>query len=173
MTLMNLGVAAMEAGEQERAIGYLQEALDLHRRTGNRDNQALVHTNLGRLRMIIGDAEGALAEGLAAERLYRENPTADPRQGQAKENLSEAYLKLGDIAAARREIEDAVRIRIEFFDRRGLAGSLRQAGHVHRAEGDFAAARKAWREAAEILEEFADPASAELAELIEELPPGP
>ena len=167
MTLMNLGVAAAEAGEQERAIDSFQRALEIHRSAGNREQQALVHTNLGRLRMLIGDAEGALAEGLEAERLYRENPTADPRWGQAKENLSEAYLRLGDVAAARREIEDAVRIRTEFFDRRGLAGSLSQLGHVHRAEGELEAARKAWQEAAEIFEEFADPALAEVLALLQ------
>lgn len=168
--LMHLGIAAAEAGEQERAIDSLQQALEIHRRAGRREQQALVHTNLGRLRMLIGDAEGALAEGLEAERCYRENATPDPRRGQAKENLSEAYLQLGDVAAARREIEDAVRIRTEFLDRHGLAGSLSQLGHVHRAEGEFEAARRVWREAAEIFEEFADPTSAELVALIEDLP---
>jgi len=41
--------------------------------------------------------------------LYLKNPVDDPRLAETKESLSAAYLQLGEVVAARREIEEALR----------------------------------------------------------------
>jgi tetratricopeptide (TPR) repeat protein len=83
--------------------------------------------------------------------------------------LSEAYLSLGELAQARSEIDQAVRLQTEFYDRNGRARSLCQLSRVLLAMGDRPGAGQAWREAAALFAELGNPAAPELDTLRAEL----
>lgn len=168
-TLANLGIAAMEAGEPERALASLLESLDLCEQTGNRDGAAVAHTNIGELLLRLGRPREAVPQSLLARGLYLERDADDPRLAEVLITLSESHLLLGEVADARTDIEEAVRVTVVACRPHVQARALRQYGHVLLAGADPDGARAAWSEAAHIFTELDPPAAQETRVLIDEL----
>jgi tetratricopeptide (TPR) repeat protein len=123
VTLANLGLVYAELGRAEgvaahldRAMEYLTEALDLHRRTGDRNNEvetlrvlAATHLDAGRHGVALEVAERAVA-------LARE--AADLRfETLALNTLATVYARLGDFPPAVERHRQALRIARDIGDR--------------------------------------------------------
>jgi tetratricopeptide (TPR) repeat protein len=164
-TLNNLGIAAMESGQPERALRYLREGVELSRLSGDPVRQAVVCANLGQLQFRLGHVTEAIAETQEAARLYGTRPGTEPRLAYAMTTLSEAYLSLGDLDAAKAHISEAARLQSEFYDRHGQARSLCQLARVLLAKGDRPSAQQAWHEATALFAGLGATVTGELAEL--------
>ena len=84
---------------------------------------------------------------------------------QASDNASQAYLLAGSHALALSRAREAVSVRRQLSDQRGLAEALRNLGGLLADAHDSDQAGAAWREAAGILRELGDPSAAEVEAL--------
>jgi DNA-binding SARP family transcriptional activator/tetratricopeptide (TPR) repeat protein len=164
-TFINMGIAAMEAGFPDQAIDYQRQALSYYQASGATDQEATARTNLGYIHLLLGQADDAIRETDAAVRLYRLAPTVNLGLADALDNLSQAHLLAGSSARALSSAQDAVSVRRQLADQRGLADGLRHLGGLL-ADSDREGARAAWREAAGILRDLDDPAAAEVEALL-------
>jgi len=106
-TLDLIGVAYSEMGQPQKALGYHEQALKIHRETGNVRREAISLRNLGHVYILLGQPDQALAElsqGLAIFRRIGDLNSA----GVALEDNARAQLAKGNLADARKNIEEAL-----------------------------------------------------------------
>jgi tetratricopeptide (TPR) repeat protein/transcriptional regulator with XRE-family HTH domain len=164
--LNNLGIASMEAGLPDQAVGYMLRSLAYREAAGLTRDQADSHANLGNIYLLMGRFTESIAHCESAQRLYdREAETGEGR-AEALLTMSRAYHGMGDLGNARRRAEAAVVAYRNIYDQHGTAASLRQLGIILHEAGDPVGARKAWRESASTLRLLNDPGAAEVEALI-------
>jgi tetratricopeptide (TPR) repeat protein len=128
--LANLGSVHWWLGDHRTARQYHEQALEGHRRTGDRDGEARALARLGLVHERLGDYQAAAEHMVSALMSYR--ATGD-RHGEGSQliNLGALHRRLGDLKEAARELRQAAEIFVEL-------GDLRLEGY---ALGNLAAAR--------------------------------
>jgi tetratricopeptide (TPR) repeat protein len=169
-TLNNLGIASMEAGLPDKAIGYLLRSLAYRQATGQTRQQADINANLGNIYLLLGRFTESIAHCESAERLYEREAEAGEGRAEALLTMSRAHHRTGDLGNARRRAEEAVAAHRDIYDQHGTAASLRQLGTILHEEGNPAGAHEAWLESASTLRQLKDPGASEVEALIATLP---
>jgi tetratricopeptide (TPR) repeat protein len=131
------GLAHFQFGDMEKAIEYLNQALLIHRQTGNRHGEGtdlgtlgLAYAGLGEVEKAIGYYEQALAIARAI----------GDRRGEANAlgNLGGAYHRLGgEVKKAISYYERQLTIAREVRDRRGESTALGSLGLAYASYGDL------------------------------------
>jgi LuxR family maltose regulon positive regulatory protein len=139
-------------GDLEQGLHYYLASLQLFRRLGNREREAVALHNLA---AGIYLPQGRLRETLSTEqtslRILEELHSY--RACFPLITLGQTYLQCGDLEAAHAVLERLLRLTDTYQDppRRGYA--LYLLGHLHREQGDRAAARRCYDEAHIIAEQ--------------------
>src|SRR5262249_47237312 len=110
-------------GEYGRLLALLGEAEALARALDDRARLGRVLAQMGRLRRVTGDYDGAIAAGRQALALATELGDST-LQGQASHRLGQAYLSLGDFGRA----AELLRRNVEATDRE--SGTPRAEGRI-------------------------------------------
>jgi DNA-binding SARP family transcriptional activator/Tfp pilus assembly protein PilF len=143
--LTNLG---MVLGEQRvnDAIGYFEQALAIHRETGDRRDEARAANSLAFTYVALGRYEEAVAALLGALELQRE---AGRRYGEgvALCNLGEAYVELGRHDEAIARSQEALAIAREVGSVRDQGYALYNLGRAHLELGRTAEAAELFQQA--------------------------
>ncbi len=105
------GIAAVHTvmDEHQKALDVYQQALPLARAAGNRRGEAAALNNIGRTYFSLGEYPKSLDFHQQALGLIR---AAGDRRGEAqmRYNLARAQRARGDLAAARSQVEEAIRL---------------------------------------------------------------
>ena len=146
--LNNLG---MVLGDQraDDALGYFEQALAIHRETGNEKGQAQASNNLARMYQLLGrheEAVAALARSLDLQRRVGRRPG----EAIALGNLSEAYRELGRFDEAIASAQQALGIAREIGAARGEGYALLYLGRAHLELGHVTEATDLLEQAAAI-----------------------
>jgi predicted ATPase/uncharacterized protein HemY len=138
--LTTLGKAERFAGRIENACSYLESALPLHRETGNREGECLVHDNLGMLFRHQGRSADALRHVEEALAITREIG-ARHREGGMWGSLGILHRHDGRMDEARVCFEAALAIHREVGNRRLEGVLLGNLGILHYDHGRLDEAR--------------------------------
>ena len=134
--LWGIGLIYNNMGEMDEALKYNQEALEIHRKIGNRLGEASVLGNIGLIYSDLGDSEKALKYLQDALKIDRE---IGYRQGEASDlgNIGLIYSSQGDSEKALKYHLDALKIHKEVGYRQGEASQLGNIGLIYSDLGDF------------------------------------
>jgi tetratricopeptide (TPR) repeat protein len=141
----NLGIISHLRGRHAEAIGSWEIAVAAFERAGLRAGAAECYHNLG----ITYREQGALDRALAeADRAVAQAEAAGDRAlwALALRGRAEIRVVRGDLAAARRELEQVWQLRSQQPNPISEAEDLRVSASVLTAEGDLAAAERALRD---------------------------
>lgn len=134
--LHGLATTLMYAGEPERAAELLRSAIRLRGETGSRREQAISLFVLGQIEREAGHLETAIAQHQQALRLM----SAPRDRAQAHLWLAKDFMTAGNVAAARRELDQILQLELPATHRHlGLA--LAELGDLESAAGRRDAAR--------------------------------
>jgi tetratricopeptide (TPR) repeat protein len=126
----NLGVIYRILGRMERAIEYLEKALQIYKELGDALGEAMTLNNLGRVYAELGSRERASGDYEQALHIYQEQ--GDPvGEGCSLNNLGWIYISLGKDEPAQEYFEQALSIFREVGDRKGEAETLNNLGRVY------------------------------------------
>ena len=131
----------------ERAIAAIAK-----RPGGPIPTDAIPYFNYGFAALEQGRADDAAALLEQAHDLARRDKHLDRLRARIEGALGRTALERGDLALARRQLEDAVGLQRSLDDAPGLASSLRQLGELALLEGEPARALEYGRESAELTE---------------------
>jgi tetratricopeptide (TPR) repeat protein len=107
--LRSLGNAYDDLGDVRKAIGYLEQALEIAREIGDRRGEGNALGNLRAAYHRLGEVRKAI--GYYEQALEIDREIGDRRgEGADLANMGQAYKKLGDVAKARELWEEALRI---------------------------------------------------------------
>jgi tetratricopeptide (TPR) repeat protein len=126
----NLGVIYRILGRMERAIEYLEKALQIYKEQGDALGVAMTLNNLGRVYAELGGRERARGDYEEALHIYREQGDS-VGEGCSLNNLGWIYISLGKNEHAQKYFEQALSIFKEVGDRRGEAETLNNLGRVY------------------------------------------
>ena len=147
-----LGEAFEGQGRLQESLSHAQQALAFSQAARYRRGQPNALNKIGWYHALLGDAHQALAYCQQALDLYRE--LGDPRgQANTLDSIGYAYYRLGHLQMAIAYFEQSVTLQ-ERGDRHGQATHLTHLGDAHYATGDLRAARDAWQEALDILDDL-------------------
>ena len=142
-------------GEYEKAKEYLEKALAIRIKIGDRAGQAADYGNLGAVFKSLGEYEKA--------KQYLEKAIAirikiDDRAGQAVGygNLGAVFKSLGEYEKAKQYLEKALAIRIKIGDRAGQAADYGILGAVFQCLGEYEKAKGYFEKALAIRIEISD-----------------
>lgn len=139
--LQRLGRAWREAGDQVRAQGAQEEALELARRSGDAAYEAISLQNLGVLALGQGKLYTALS--LFREALEIFHRVELPEElANALQNLGRLYTVLGHLPEATDALEEACAISVELDDPARQADCLTELAWVRSRLGDHLTALK-------------------------------
>jgi tetratricopeptide (TPR) repeat protein len=140
----NLGIISSLRGRHAEAIGSWEIAVAAFERAGLRRGVAECHHNLAITYRVQGALDRALAE---ADHAVAEADAAGDHALRAlvRRGRAELLVHRGELAPARRELDEVRQIRYRLSDPVGAAEDLRVAAAVLAAEGDLAAAEQALR----------------------------
>ncbi len=125
------GRSGQALGDTERAVGHYRTGLDLCRSTGDHADEASGLANLAGALRDLGDHDNALA--VAREALVKATRLAMLRtQAGAHHVIGTVLLELGDVEAARVELEAALALSTEANHPRGRGDALVALSAVHR-----------------------------------------
>ncbi len=146
--LIGLGELARHRSNDEEAVGYYEQALDLAGKVGYRYGRLQALLPLGHLTIRNGSAEEALERFRAAESLARD---LDDRLALANALLgeAEAFERCRDWADASAALSDAASIFTALNSQVGVGGCLQRWGDLLRRQGDADGALSKFMEAAE------------------------
>src|SRR5262249_42673451 len=131
-TLVNIGLAQQRLDNPEKAREAYGQALDLARQADDRKTQSRVLANLGYLELSLGHPGTALERCRDALLLAAGDGEAE---SAARNAMGAAYLELGDLEAARTELQRAAAISRERGDDIHEANSLLNLARVARRRG--------------------------------------
>ena len=139
------GLAYWQTDYDAAGIAY-RETLDLCRTVGDRAGEAAALYNLGFIVVIGGDPQEAWSIFSSARDIHHE---LGDEAGSALDDfgLGVVAVHRAQWTKAREVLGPSIRRFREFEERWGLANALILMGRVYREEGDFQAARGAYREA--------------------------
>jgi serine/threonine protein kinase/tetratricopeptide (TPR) repeat protein len=154
-TALHLGQALRIVGRVDEARRCFEEALAVHRVTGDRRSEGLVLGNLGNLLTVEGQVEEASRCFEAALAIHRE--MGHRRfEGNALGNLGNLHIMVGHVEEARQDYENALAILREVGDRRTEGVFLGNLGRLHGEQGRKEEARLHFEEALAIFREVGD-----------------
>lgn len=153
--LNNLGYLANMTGENEKAIAYYEDALDILKETGDQGSMAGVLYNLGDMRALQGDIHGALEAFHFSLKLHEE---AKDQRGTAYvlNNLGWHYHVQGDDENAMRYLEKALTIRKNLDDLRGLGNTYNNLGLICLEKGELEKAKDYFLQSEKLMREGND-----------------
>jgi tetratricopeptide (TPR) repeat protein len=152
-THIQLGAVFEQQGDAGKALAHNQQALDLYHRIGSARGLARVLNNIGWYHALLGEPEQALTHCRQALTLNRE--VGDRRiEAQTLHSVGYAHLLLGQHDQAIDHLQRSSAIRQSTGDRHGYAVHLDHLGDAYHAAGDRDAARHAWRQALDILDQL-------------------
>jgi signal transduction histidine kinase/CheY-like chemotaxis protein/Tfp pilus assembly protein PilF len=125
---------------------YLMDCLIIYRKYNDFHNQARVQKSLGTIYEYIGDVKNAVKSyesSIEAAELIKDNSLIS----NAYNPLSGIYLKQSNIQKAMQLIEDAIELKNESGDIRGLAFSIYGRGKVYTKTGEYHKAERDFKEA--------------------------
>jgi non-specific serine/threonine protein kinase len=141
--LLNLGMIAYMRNEPLRALARLQASVAAAREGGNLPQLSLALTFLGRTLMSInGPFDGASAEALEESLVLAQTAESRYATGHALATLGDLVWRQGNAERALPLWRQALVVRSELTDRRGIAGCLERLALVLAATQRFTSA--AW-----------------------------
>jgi CHAT domain-containing protein/Tfp pilus assembly protein PilF len=153
--LVSLGSLQLQAGQTQKAKDYFNQALQIWRKVGNRNGEALALNDIGRAYGDLRHPQEALEFFNQALPLWRE---AGNRRGEALtlNNIGRVYSDLGQEQHALENLNQALPIWREVGNHHGEASTLNAMGRVYSDMGQeqkamelFNQALPYWREAAD------------------------
>jgi predicted ATPase/class 3 adenylate cyclase len=153
--LAGLGVLTSMQGDYAAAAVFLEEALDLQRKRGDRQSIAHSLNNLANAVVLQGDYERAL-------QLYRQSHDVAAEMGDfgarsfGLMNLADVEARLGDHESARGHFEASLAAFRQSGDRWGEAFALDSFGTIALRSGDAVEARRLHEEALAISRDLQD-----------------
>src|SRR3989440_518411 len=144
----NLGVLCRALGRMQQAREYIERALRIYEKEGDRVDESWSLNHLGRVYSQIGNKEQAREYYEQALRICQEE---GDRLGEATalNNLGKTYYAHGQLDEARTYLDRALRMRRE-VDRRGAGRTLNNLGEVYASMGQRERARECYEEALSI-----------------------
>ncbi|MGK5676318.1 BTAD domain-containing putative transcriptional regulator [Micromonospora sp. URMC 106] len=139
MALHNLAEIEFELGNFPAADEHLTRCLAMRRDHHDAVGEAITLVALGRTHSQLGRHLDALTALTAGLRLCRRTGNRED-EWEALLSRSEVHLRLGDVALAHRDGEEALTLARAVGDRYGEAAALRQLGRVQERRGERAAA---------------------------------
>lgn len=141
-------------GDLEQEQQHYRRALDLFRRLGNREHEALILHNMAAYDLLRGLLQETRETEQASLRILEELHSY--RICFPLITLGQTYLECGELETARTVLERLLRLSDAYQDavRRGYA--LLLLGHLHREQGNTAAARACYDEVWGIAEQTQD-----------------
>ncbi|MEP7022555.1 MAG: helix-turn-helix domain-containing protein [Actinomycetota bacterium] len=160
---LNLAVLRERQERFGDANDHALRALELYRRDGHRVGEGIALNSLGYGYALAGDFARALQ--CCTEALVVNNEI-DHRKGKAHtfDSLGYIYAQLREFGKSAGYYREALVLFREFGDRYNEADALINLGGVASDSGDEPAARAAWRQAAEILDDLDHPRADEVRE---------
>ena len=148
-------------GRYDEALAHNMQALDLHRSAGDRTWEAAALNNVGWCHARLGDYRQALAY---SEQALALNQELGDRNGEAYAWDSVGYARhhLGEYLQAVACYRRALTLAREVGDRFNQVEILIRLGDSHDADGQPQAARKAWQQALNILDDLDHPLADEI-----------
>jgi predicted ATPase/DNA-binding XRE family transcriptional regulator len=151
------GAASLAEGQGDyaRATTLAQEALDLHRASGDRAGIAAALNNLGNVARNQADLPRAVAMFEESLALWRE---LDQRQGMAGalNNLGATLVLQGDLDRAEELARESLELRRALGDEGGMAIALDTLANVARARGDLSNAEALYEQCLALWQEVGD-----------------
>ncbi|MEU3229261.1 tetratricopeptide repeat protein [Nocardiopsis alba] len=162
-TRQRRGTLALEHGDLQEAVGFLEDALAADEHTGAEHHRAVTLFLLGRAHLATGSPEKALG---FLERALPPLENSLYNRARARIALGSALLALSRPEEARREVEAALREMVEHGSGPGQSEAWDALGEIHEHQGDLGAARTAYENALESLDEK-DPARRRVQERLD------
>jgi len=160
-THLDLGWVLSNQDRISDALGHAEQALDLYRSAGDQYGHGGSLNSMGWSHALLGDYQLALTYCQQALDLQRE--IGDRRhEASTLDSLGYAYDHLGQRHRAIDCYKQAVALHHEHGDGYYEAITLDHLGDTHHAASDQTAARAAWRQAADILDDLDHPAAAQI-----------
>jgi tetratricopeptide (TPR) repeat protein len=153
--LNELGMAYDSLSEYNRAIEFHQQALEISRKTADRNGEANSLGNLGNAYNSLGQYQQAIQFQQQQLEICRE---IGDRNGEAASlgNLGNAYNSLGQYQQAIQFHQQSLEIDREISDRNGEASSLGNLGEAYRNLGQYQQAIQFHQQSLEIQREIGD-----------------
>jgi DNA-binding SARP family transcriptional activator/Tfp pilus assembly protein PilF len=144
--LYGLGEPYTDLGQHNKAIGYLEEALDIQREIGDRQDEARTLTNLGVNFGMLGKFEESLAYLLQALAILRD---AGNRYAEAitLQNIGDTMVRLRRYEEAISYLQQALTFHQEKGDKYNQASTLNSIAEFHRDLGHYDDAARSYRQA--------------------------
>ena len=134
-----LAILYYQKGEYKEAQQYLQKALTINTKIGDKDGQASCYINLGNVFHSVG--EYAKAEEFLQKALTIKTEIVDKdRQASCYINLANVFHSLGEYAKAEEYLQKALPIKTEIGDKHEHASCYINLGNVFRSVGEYAKA---------------------------------
>jgi CHAT domain-containing protein/tetratricopeptide (TPR) repeat protein len=149
--LEEAAIQTRDAGDYDRAIGLLDDAMALYDSIGDSRSTAILWGSLGVVCWYKGDFEtvaGHYARALAARRAIEDRIL----EGKTLNGLGSVNYQLGNLDLARDYYEQAIELRQQTGDIGGLATSLTYLGNVYLAMGRLVGARTTLEQALPVVE---------------------
>lgn len=153
--LVALGALYQHAGDTQKAQDYFNQALDLWRRAGSRNGEALALNDIGRAYSDLGETQKALDYLNQALPIWRETGS---RRGEALtlNNTGRVYSDIGDEQKALDFLNQALPIWREVGNRRGEASTVTNLGRVYSDLGQAQRALELYNQALPVWREVGD-----------------
>ena len=117
-TLDEIGLAYSAEGHNEKAVEFHRQAVEIQHAVGNLRREALARNNLGEAYNFLGQPDKALEQFTQAVTTFRS--IADLRSAATSlEGIARAELKRGNLADARKNIEESLTLRETVRSRSG------------------------------------------------------
>ncbi|HEV2344596.1 MAG TPA: tetratricopeptide repeat protein [Actinocrinis sp.] len=168
--LDSLGVGHLRRGEAKTAVGYLNRALETHRRLGDRRQVGLTLIDLGDALIESGKADQAKTSLLEAASVLDGSPDVYSL-AHLHMLIGRAHGRTGTYDDAQRELDSALRAMQSVDSGFGQAEALGYLGELAEQTGDVAVARRHYLRATELLVGFGSPQTAWLSRRIRSLTP--
>lgn len=148
LSAINLQASAVHGlGQQRRALGMLERALQTAIAAGELDRAAGINSNIGELRRAAGNYPEALEALVAAQEHYDAQETVSRASAVNLINLGNLNQDLGRPTEARRLFSQALEVGSELPDDELIAVALNNLANCDLAAGDYTVAGERFREA--------------------------
>ena len=136
-----LAILYYQKGEYKEAQQYLQKALTMNTKIGDKDGQASCYINLGNVFHSVG--EYAKAEEYHKKALPITTEIDDKhRQASCYMSLGNVSCSVGEYGKAKEYLQKALTIKTEIADKHGQASCYINLGNVFHSVGEYAKAEE-------------------------------
>ena len=134
--LISAGIHAANDDDGERAVAYLDEAIQLLEKIGDRRTAALAQANASTALVRLGRHDEAMVRLEAARAGFHE-VGASVAESQVMANLAGLYERAGDFARARATLTEALELQEASGSAEARAFTLAMLGYVSEREGNI------------------------------------